>query len=165
MLRLLNLGCGRAYHPDWVNLDFTPCPPHVLGYDLSQGIPFPDGLFDVVYHSHVLEHFSQVDATRFLRECLRVFRTWWRTEWLADSPPRGILRPWRNLSLSCATCRPRKPSGCGCAAVRPSWPGSPSCTRRGLTRNFMNRCLYRIGTSACEDQIPATGMDNANSNR
>lgn len=80
MARLLNLGCGSAFHPDWTNLDFAPHPPHVLGYDLRHGAPFPDGLFDAVYHSHVLEHMSRQGAPDFLRECLRVLR------------PGGILR-------------------------------------------------------------------------
>lgn len=80
MYRLLNLGCGRACHEDWVNVDFTPQPPHVLGYDLTLGVPFADNVFDVVYHSHLLEHFSRVTAVYFLRECLRTLR------------PGGILR-------------------------------------------------------------------------
>lgn len=80
MARLLNLGCGSTFHPDWVNLDFTPRPPHVLGYDLRHGVPFPDGLFDAVYHSHVLEHMPRRGAPGFLRECLRVLR------------PGGVLR-------------------------------------------------------------------------
>lgn len=80
MVRLLNLGCGSTFHPDWTNLDFAPHPPHVLGYDLRHGVPFPDGLFDAVYHSHVLEHMSRQGAPDFLRECLRVLR------------PGGILR-------------------------------------------------------------------------
>ncbi len=72
MPRLLNLGCGDVFHPDWVNLELAPKPPHVLGCDLRRGIPYPDGLFDAVYHSHVLEHLTRHDAAIFIRECLRV---------------------------------------------------------------------------------------------
>ena len=71
---LLNLGCGKSYHPDWVNVDFIPHPPHVIGYDLTFGVPFSNNIFDVVYHSHILEHFSRHGAKEFLRECLRVLR-------------------------------------------------------------------------------------------
>ena len=80
MRRLLNLGCGQTYHEDWVNVDFRPQPPQVVGYDLSLGIPFPDDLFDVVYHSHIIEHFPRATAAAFMRECWRVLR------------PGGILR-------------------------------------------------------------------------
>jgi SAM-dependent methyltransferase len=43
-------------------------------------LPFPDGDFDAVYHSHVLEHFPREGALRFLREAVRVLR------------PGGIMR-------------------------------------------------------------------------
>ncbi len=47
---------------------------------MRQGIPFPDRSFDVVYHSHVLEHLSKSEASKFLKECSRVLR------------PQGVLR-------------------------------------------------------------------------
>ncbi|NIK72699.1 putative SAM-dependent methyltransferase [Thermonema lapsum] len=71
----LNLGCGYRYHPDWVNIDFVSTGPGVLAYDLRKGIPFPDNHFDVVYHSHVLEHFPKQEAAGFIRECYRVLKT------------------------------------------------------------------------------------------
>ncbi|MGA7937806.1 MAG: methyltransferase domain-containing protein, partial [Kovacikia sp.] len=49
-------------------------------YNLRQGIPFEDKSFDVIYHSHVLEHFNKREAQQFLGECHRVLR------------PRGIIR-------------------------------------------------------------------------
>jgi predicted SAM-dependent methyltransferase len=104
--RLLNLGCGEQAHPEWTNVDFFPYMarytlPVVRTYvrrraarrdvltpegvpvrfiDLRRGIPFPDASFDVVYHSHMLEHLERATARAFLRECLRVLR------------PGGILR-------------------------------------------------------------------------
>ena len=77
---LLNLGCGDRFHPDWVNLDLVSCHPAVRACDLRRGIPYPDASFDVVYHSHVLEHLSRAAGAGFLRECARVLR------------PGGILR-------------------------------------------------------------------------
>ena len=79
-MRLLNLGCGRSHHPDWVNVDVSSDAPDVLVHDLSTGIPFRDASFDVIYHSHLLEHLEPADAERFLSECLRVLA------------PGGILR-------------------------------------------------------------------------
>lgn len=71
----LNLGCGHRFHPEWENLDYAPVSPKVRAHDLRSGIPYPDGEFDVVYHSHVLEHFSRRAGVQFLRECYRVLRS------------------------------------------------------------------------------------------
>lgn len=73
-MKCLNLGCGSRFHPAWTNVDFTAVSPAVLSHDLRKGIPFPDEEFDVVYHSHVLEHFNQPRAHAFLRECRRVLK-------------------------------------------------------------------------------------------
>jgi SAM-dependent methyltransferase len=79
-MNLLNLGCGARVHPDWENVDFQAAVPRVRAYDLRKGIPFPDAAFDVVYHSHLIEHFSKQLAPVFLRECHRVLK------------PGGLLR-------------------------------------------------------------------------
>ncbi|MGF1539610.1 MAG: methyltransferase domain-containing protein [Pleurocapsa sp.] len=76
----LNLGCGYRYHPNWTNVNFTATAPSVITHNLTKGIPFPDNSFDVVYHSHVLEHFSKHHAKFFMRECCRVLK------------PKGVLR-------------------------------------------------------------------------
>lgn len=76
----LNLGCGTHYHPDWTNVDFKSAHPSVIACDLNTGIPFPDNTFNVVYHSHLLEHFPKRFAPDFLKDCHRVLK------------PGGILR-------------------------------------------------------------------------
>lgn len=68
----LNLGCGRHFHSDWVNVDLVACSPEVIEADLTQGIPFPEATFEAVYHSHVLEHMDQEAGRKFLGECFRV---------------------------------------------------------------------------------------------
>ncbi|MCF6147392.1 MAG: methyltransferase domain-containing protein [Candidatus Kuenenia sp.] len=73
-LKLLNLGCGSHYKEGWVNVDFNSTGPGVIAHNLAKGIPFEDGSFDVVYHSHLLEHFSKSDAQRFMEECYRVLK-------------------------------------------------------------------------------------------
>ncbi|HKZ43378.1 MAG TPA: methyltransferase domain-containing protein, partial [Candidatus Hodarchaeales archaeon] len=71
MKYLLNLGCGSRFHPDFVNIDFVSSSPCVLAHNVTTGIPFSDNSFDVVYHSHLLEHLHKEQALKFLRECAR----------------------------------------------------------------------------------------------
>lgn len=80
MQKYLNLGCGTRTHPEWTNVDFTATAPDVVAADLTKGVPFNDGAFEAVYHSHVLEHFSKQQAPEFLQECFRVLR------------PQGVIR-------------------------------------------------------------------------
>ena len=107
---MLNLACGSRMHVDWNNLDFSPLAylarhmilarilrrvsilserrfqrllqidPDIIHWDLRKGIPFEDAKFDVVYHSHFLEHLDQKVAREFLRECCRVLK------------PSGVMR-------------------------------------------------------------------------
>lgn len=79
-MKLLNLGCGNSYHTDWINIDFVSNSKDILQYDLKKGIPFDDNEVDVVYHSHLLEHFSKDDANKFIKECYRVLK------------PNGVIR-------------------------------------------------------------------------
>ena len=80
MKSFLNLGCGSRFNADWTNVDFIRTDPAVIGCDLRKGIPFSDGSFDVVYHSHLLEHLPTTVVPIFLSECYRVLR------------PGGVLR-------------------------------------------------------------------------
>ena len=72
--RLLNLGCGRRFHAAWENVDSVAADPAVRVLDLREKTPYPDNSFDVVYHSHLLEHFSKPFAPVFLRECFRLLK-------------------------------------------------------------------------------------------
>lgn len=78
--RMINLGCGSRFHLAWMNVDIVPSAPEVTACDLSKPFPFPDGSFDVVYHSNVLEHIRREHAHAFMRECARILK------------PSGILR-------------------------------------------------------------------------
>jgi predicted SAM-dependent methyltransferase len=73
-LQYLNLGCGNRYHPDWINIDIAPQGVGVIAHDLSQGIPLPNNVCDVVYHSHLVEHLRPEDALRLMKECYRVLK-------------------------------------------------------------------------------------------
>lgn len=67
----LNLGCGDRTRPDWVNADMSSSDPTVLVVDLRRPLPFADGRFRVVYHSHVLEHLDAAEGRLMLAECFR----------------------------------------------------------------------------------------------
>lgn len=70
----LNLGCGATFHKDWTNVDFVSTGENVMAHNLLAGVPFEAGKFDVVYHSHVLEHFPKEKAILFIKECHRVLK-------------------------------------------------------------------------------------------
>lgn len=74
-MKLLNLGCGQKYHNDWLNIDFVSNNDYVIQHNLLEGIPIEDNEVDVVYHSHILEHFSRDDGFHFMEECYRVLNT------------------------------------------------------------------------------------------
>lgn len=76
----LNVGCGLRFHPAWTNIDVISHSPQVQAHNCRGGIPFPDHSFEVVYHSHALEHFQKKEALGFLRECFRILK------------PGGIIR-------------------------------------------------------------------------
>ena len=71
---LLNVGCGRHFHPAWCNLDIVSDDPAVITHDLQKGLPFADNTFSVVYHSHVLEHLDLACGRQLIQECYRVLQ-------------------------------------------------------------------------------------------
>ncbi|MCG9910000.1 MAG: methyltransferase domain-containing protein [Flavobacteriales bacterium] len=79
-MKYVNLGCGNRYHNDWINFDFISAGADVIPCDLTRGIPLEDNSTDVVYHSHVLEHFTKEGGEFFISECFRILK------------PGGIIR-------------------------------------------------------------------------
>lgn len=107
---MINIGCGWKTHHAWNNVDFSPyarlasrprlksllralgllsdlrlerlsrVDPGIVCHDLRLGIPYADGVFDVAYHSHFLEHIDRSAVPSVLAECRRVLK------------PGGILR-------------------------------------------------------------------------
>lgn len=66
----LDLGCGRYCRAEFIGLDAKSLPGVGIRYDLSRGIPFPDGSVDQIYTAHFLEHLA--DPCRMLEEIYRV---------------------------------------------------------------------------------------------
>lgn len=77
---LVNIGCGRVWHPYWINLDHQPTSPEVRPFDLRKPLPFESGTVDAVYASHLLEHLDRTEGARLMQECRRVLK------------PGGIVR-------------------------------------------------------------------------
>ncbi len=73
-MKYLNLGCGSHYHKDFYNIDFYKVGEGVQEFNLLKGIPYPKEYFDVVYHSHILEHFTKRKGEFFMSECERVLK-------------------------------------------------------------------------------------------
>jgi len=77
----LNLGSHTHMFHGWRNLDRGDLGAWAManGYgfsrvDLRDGIPYDDGIVDLIFLSHVLEHFSYDDGARLLRECRRTLK-------------------------------------------------------------------------------------------
>lgn len=73
-MKLVNIGCGSTWHPDWINLDLVSRDPEVRQHDLREGLPFGEGTVDACYSSHVLEHLDREEADFFIREQRRVLK-------------------------------------------------------------------------------------------
>jgi hypothetical protein len=70
----LNFGCGARIAEGWTNIDFHSVDQRVQRVNLLAGFPFPANHFDVVYSSHVLEHFTADEARFLMREASRVLK-------------------------------------------------------------------------------------------
>src|SRR5216683_625286 len=75
-IRMINVGCGERFlaASEWINLDFSSRSPAVATYNLLKGIPLPSDFADLVYSSHVLEHFDKHQAAALLLEMKRVVK-------------------------------------------------------------------------------------------
>lgn len=79
-MTLVNIGCGSAFHPAWVNLDLSPPNPAVQRWEARRGLLFTDSTVDACYASHVLEHLEPEEGAQLLADCYRVLK------------PSGIVR-------------------------------------------------------------------------
>lgn len=69
----LEIGSGpKKGKRNWITLDI--CKGSDITFDLLKGIPFPDSSVDMIYSSHLLEHFYYKDLLFLLGECHRVLK-------------------------------------------------------------------------------------------
>jgi len=68
--------CGGAYPMggDYLNIDIKPIPGVDVVADITQGLPFRTGAVDEIVSCGTLEHFSQTQLQRILKEFFRVMR-------------------------------------------------------------------------------------------
>jgi SAM-dependent methyltransferase len=87
--RFYNVGAGDFFHPAWTNVD-NPSEYYAdsqgdriaVSWDLMKlgPIPLDDGVAEIVYTSHTVEHITDAAAQNFFREAHRVLK------------PAGVLR-------------------------------------------------------------------------
>jgi predicted SAM-dependent methyltransferase len=71
----LNLGSGETPIPGFVNVDALESAPGVdVVADIGQRLPYDDDAADLIYASHLLEHFPTADVPRLLAEWRRVLQ-------------------------------------------------------------------------------------------
>lgn len=68
----LNIGCGNMILEDWINVDLYNPNADIKGDALA--LPFPDDYADVLWASHVIEHFHFHDGHKAVREWGRVLK-------------------------------------------------------------------------------------------
>jgi predicted SAM-dependent methyltransferase len=71
---LINIGCGRTFHPAWRNFDLAPVDPGVEHIDIRASLPLANSSCDAVYHAHVLEHLDPAEGRRFIHETARILK-------------------------------------------------------------------------------------------
>lgn len=72
-MKKVHFGCGTNILKGWENVDF----PKV---DVRKRLPYKDSSIDFIFHEHLLEHLSETDGLKFMKETYRILK------------PSGILR-------------------------------------------------------------------------
>lgn len=69
----LDLGAGAFPKEGFVRLDFDPCNGQTdIVWDVTGGIPLPDGSVCELFSSHFLEHLVETDAHLVLQDVFRI---------------------------------------------------------------------------------------------
>ncbi|HXG47022.1 MAG TPA: methyltransferase domain-containing protein [Methylomirabilota bacterium] len=81
-VRRLEIGPGSRRIPGFETLNIVPGPGVDYVADAARRLPFPDGTFDLIYASHILEHIPWYQTLATLRE------------WTRTLKPGGALEVW-----------------------------------------------------------------------
>ena len=71
-MKKLNLGCGKNYRKDYVNLDFNHEVKADIYTDISKRLPFKDNTFDYIIAWHIIEHVPREKLFFLLEELNRI---------------------------------------------------------------------------------------------
>ncbi|MCC7257267.1 MAG: methyltransferase domain-containing protein [Gammaproteobacteria bacterium] len=78
---MLHIGSGPMQLDGWLNTDLLPrLERGIIHLDITEPMPFDDGLFGFIYSEHLIEHVTLDAALYHLGECHRVLK------------PGGVLR-------------------------------------------------------------------------
>ena len=69
----LDIGCGDKREKNFIGIDRRDCGQDIL-WDVRYGIPFPNESVDMIWTSHVMEHFNNQESMDVLREMYRVLK-------------------------------------------------------------------------------------------
>lgn len=101
-IKAVNLGCGTSIAPGWINLDNSPnarlskypqlrwllwklhilsekhykvqWDKEIITQDIRKKLPFADNSIDYLYTSHTLEHITNSDTQKVVRDIFRVLK-------------------------------------------------------------------------------------------
>src|SRR4030042_2978456 len=74
MVKILEIGCGEEkIFPESICIDIRKTPVVDVVCD-ARKLPFCDKIFDHVYASHIIEHFSYLHTEELLKEWVRVLK-------------------------------------------------------------------------------------------
>lgn len=66
-MKKLHLGCGNRIIPGWINVDINSENQMVIKDDVANLITIEDDSIDLIYASHILEHFGRHEVEGILR--------------------------------------------------------------------------------------------------
>ena len=69
----IDLGCGAKKEKGFIGIDMRDCGQDIV-WDVRDGLPFPDNSIDMIWSSHVMEHFTNQESMALFREIYRVLK-------------------------------------------------------------------------------------------
>lgn len=148
----LNIGCGRALLPGWVNIDLYPSAPEVVQGDVCKGLDFPSGSVHEIVLNNVIEHVENIPAA--IDELSRLLvpngRAWLITPHFTSAD--SWRDPTHRWHLSCESLN-------YLAASKHSHLTSPSLVVERVNLSFpgglglISRTLYKISHSYWEKHL------------